>query len=47
MDGVDQAKIKSTGVPGINIVGPHNIQVIVGTQVQFVADEVEKIRKKD
>ena len=47
MDAVDQTKIKSTGVPGINIVGPHNIQVIVGTQVQFVADEVEKIRKKD
>lgn len=47
MDAVDQAKIKSTGVPGINVVGPHNIQVIVGTQVQFVADEVEKLRKKD
>lgn len=46
MDVVDQEKIKSTGIPGINIVGPKSIQVIVGTQVQFVADEIVKIRKK-
>src|SRR5699024_453042 len=45
MDRVDQDKIKSTGVPGVNVVGKHSIQVIVGTNVQFVADEVEKIRK--
>jgi PTS system N-acetylglucosamine-specific IIC component len=45
MDVVDQNKIKSTGIPGINIVGPQSIQVIVGTQVQFVADEMEKIRR--
>lgn len=44
MDAVDQSKIKSTGVPGINIVGPQSIQVIVGTQVQFIADEIEKMR---
>ena len=45
MDAVDQAKIKSTGVPGINIVGSQSIQVIVGTNVQFVYDEILKIRK--
>lgn len=45
MNAVDQQKIKSTGVPGINVVGPQSIQVIVGTNVQFVADEIEKIRK--
>lgn len=45
MDQVNQAKIKSTGIPGINIVSDHNIQVVVGTQVQFVADEIEKIRR--
>lgn len=45
MDAVDQKKIKSTGVPGINIVGKQSIQVIVGTSVQFVADEIEKFRK--
>lgn len=47
MDKVDQAKIKATGVPGINVVSKHNIQVVVGTQVQFVADEIRKIRKRD
>jgi len=46
MDKVDQKKIKATGVPGINIVGTNSIQVIVGTNVQFVADEIHKIRKK-
>ena len=45
MDAVDQDKIKATGVPGINVVGKHSIQVVVGTQVQFVADEVNKLRK--
>jgi PTS system N-acetylglucosamine-specific IIC component len=45
MNAVDQKKIKSTGVPGINVVGPQSIQVIIGTNVQFVADEVHKIRK--
>ncbi len=44
MNKVDEAKIKATGVPGTNIVGKHNIQVIVGTNVQFVADEINKIR---
>ncbi|WP_046176166.1 N-acetylglucosamine-specific PTS transporter subunit IIBC [Domibacillus indicus] len=46
MESVDQEKIKSTGVPGIHIVGPHSIQVIVGTNVQFVADEIARLRKK-
>nr|WP_144922070.1 N-acetylglucosamine-specific PTS transporter subunit IIBC [Paenibacillus bovis] len=46
MDTVDQKKIKSTGVPGINIVGQNSIQVIVGPQVQFVYDEVKKMRNK-
>lgn len=45
MDTVDQNAIKATGVPGINIVGKNSIQVIVGTEVQFVADEMNKIRK--
>ena len=46
MNAVDEAKIKSSGVPGTNIVGPKSIQVIVGTNVQFVADEVARIRNK-
>ncbi|MBS4192260.1 N-acetylglucosamine-specific PTS transporter subunit IIBC [Bacillus sp. FJAT-49705] len=46
MDHVDQKKIKATGVHGIKVAGPKSIQVIVGTNVQFVADEVKKIRNK-
>ncbi|CQR46314.1 PTS system glucose-specific EIICBA component [Paraliobacillus sp. PM-2] len=45
MDKVDQQRIKNTGVAGINVVGKNGIQVIVGTQVQFVADEIKKIRR--
>ncbi|EOH98500.1 PTS system, N-acetylglucosamine-specific IIBC component [Enterococcus haemoperoxidus ATCC BAA-382] len=41
---VDQAKIKATGVPGVKVIDDTNIQVIVGTEVQFVADEMTKIR---
>ncbi|QQK78053.1 PTS transporter subunit EIIC [Salicibibacter cibarius] len=47
MDKVDQEKIKAAGVPGVNVVGQHNIQVVVGTQVQFVADEMIKIRNRE
>lgn len=39
---VDDAKIKSAGVVEINKVSNKNIQVIVGTEVQFVADEMSK-----
>ena len=42
---VDQAKIKATGVPGVKVIDSKNIQVIVGTEVQFVADEMNKIKK--
>ncbi|MBU5266543.1 N-acetylglucosamine-specific PTS transporter subunit IIBC [Virgibacillus proomii] len=45
MSKVDEAKIKATGVPGINKVGAKSIHVIVGTNVQFVVDEIDKIRK--
>lgn len=40
---VDQDKIKATGVPGIKVIDGTNIQVIVGTEVQFVADELTKL----
>lgn len=45
MSKVDEGKIKATGVPGMNKVGAKSIHVIVGTNVQFVADEINKIRK--
>lgn len=41
---VNEAKIKSAGVAGINKVSDRNIQVIVGTEVQFVADEMSKLK---
>ncbi|MBM7539895.1 N-acetylglucosamine-specific PTS transporter subunit IIBC [Amphibacillus cookii] len=42
---VDQKRIKDTGVPGINVIDDHNIQVVVGTQVESVANEVNKLHK--
>lgn len=46
IDAVDQNKIKSAGVPGIKVTGRESLQVIVGTSVQFVADELKKIVKR-
>lgn len=42
---IDQKKIKATGVPGVIVTGKTSVQVVVGTQVQFVADEMKKIHK--
>ena len=46
IDQVDEDRIKEARVPGTNITGDNHIQVIVGTEVQFVADEIEKLRMK-
>lgn len=40
---VDEKKIKSAGVAGVMRPGKTSVQVIVGTQVQFVADEMKKL----
>ena len=42
---VDEAKIKSAGISGIIRPGKTSVQVIVGTKVQFVADEFKKLCK--
>ena len=42
---VDEKKIKSVGVAGVIRPGKNSIQVIVGTKVQFVADEMKKMLK--
>lgn len=42
---VDEKKIKSAGIAGIIRPGKTSVQVIVGTQVQFVADEFKKLCK--
>ena len=40
---VDEKKIKSAGVAGVIRPSKNTVQVIVGTQVQFVADEMKKM----
>ena len=42
---VDEKKIKSAGVAGVIRPGKTSVQVIVGTKVQFVADEFKKLCK--
>lgn len=42
---VNEKKIKSSGVAGVIRPGKTSVQVIVGTQVQFVADEFKKLCK--
>ena len=39
---VDEAKIKSAGISGIIRPSKSSVQVIVGTKVQFVSDEMKK-----
>ncbi|WP_407892001.1 N-acetylglucosamine-specific PTS transporter subunit IIBC [Lacticaseibacillus sp. N501-2] len=41
---IDQAAIKATGVPGINVLDQNNLQIIVGTEVQFVADALSQLK---
>lgn len=38
---IDETKIKAAGAVGVTTSGKHNTQVIIGTQVQQVADEME------
>ncbi len=40
---VDEKKIKSAGVAGVMRPSKNAVQVIVGTKVQFVADEMKKM----
>ena len=42
---VDEKKIKSAGVSGVIRPGKNSVQVVVGTKVQFVADEFKKLCK--
>ena len=42
---VDEKKIKSAGVAGVMRPSKTTVQVIVGTKVQFVADEMAKMLK--
>ena len=42
---VDEKKIKSAGVAGVIRPSKTAVQVIIGTKVQFVADEFKKLCK--
>ena len=42
---VNEKKIKSAGVSGVVRPGKTSVQVVVGTKVQFVADEFKKLCK--
>ncbi|MGL4948985.1 MAG: glucose PTS transporter subunit EIIB, partial [Anaeroplasmataceae bacterium] len=42
---VNEKKIKSAGIAGIIRPGKNSLQIVVGTQVQFVADEFKKLAK--
>ena len=42
---VDEKKIKSSGASGVVKPGKGSVQVVVGTKVQFVADEFKKLMK--
>ena len=42
---VDEKKIKAAGVAGVIRPSKTSVQVVVGTQVQFVADELNKLLK--
>lgn len=40
---VDEKRIKASGAAGVIRPGKNNVQVIIGTKVQFVADEFKKL----
>lgn len=44
---VDERKIKSAGVPGVIRPGKESVQVVVGQNVQFVAEEFRKLCEGD
>lgn len=44
---IDQSMIKSSGAAGINVLDKNNIQIVIGTEVQFVADNLSKLYKEN
>jgi PTS system N-acetylglucosamine-specific IIC component len=43
MDKIDEGALKTHGAKGIMKMSKTNLQVIVGTEVEFVADEMKKL----
>ncbi|GEP19806.1 N-acetylglucosamine-specific PTS transporter subunit IIBC [Pediococcus argentinicus] len=42
-DLVNQSSVKNAGVAGVNVLDKTNIQIVIGTEVQFVADALSKL----
>lgn len=40
---VNQPAVKAAGVPGLNVLDVHNIHIVVGTEVQFVAEALQQL----
>ncbi|RRK11512.1 PTS N-acetylglucosamine transporter subunit IIABC [Lactiplantibacillus garii] len=40
---VDQTAVKAAGVPGLNVLDVHNIHIVIGTEVQFVAEALQQL----
>ncbi len=40
---VDEKKIKSSGIPGLTRLTTTNVQVVIGTRVQFAFDAMKKL----
>lgn len=41
---INEGAIKRSGAAGINKLDEHNLQIIIGTEVQFVADALSKLK---
>ena len=39
-------KIKKANISGVKVTGSNNIQVIIESQVQFIAEGIEKLTKQ-
>ncbi|MGA3392134.1 N-acetylglucosamine-specific PTS transporter subunit IIBC [Lactiplantibacillus pentosus] len=40
---VDQPAVMAAGVPGLNVLDVHNIHIVIGTEVQFVAEALQQL----
>ncbi|MGA3270631.1 N-acetylglucosamine-specific PTS transporter subunit IIBC [Lactiplantibacillus pentosus] len=40
---VDQPAVMVAGVPGLNVLDVHNIHIVIGTEVQFVAEALQQL----
>jgi PTS system N-acetylglucosamine-specific IIC component len=46
MDKVDIERIKKADVVGVKVTGPYTLQIVIGLQVQFVWEELDKLISK-